>query len=271
MNSSRSRVIRACRAASSLVAFMGLACAPQRLPESTRALEPTPLDEQPLRMVSAFFGLDNALPPRGMDGMPVVFSRRVEEPIDPTAFTVVTRSGARLQPGFATTRPANGVDQRHTVLLIGELGSEPDDPPVMVEMTGRLALAGDADPLGMSVPVTPLGDGPSLVLAFTSDPAEIESDCPAETRQIVVVVWDGGVRPVPGVTPDDHRLGYSVATTAGEVVPMALANLGDGDNYEHLCLDTVATPLRASMRGGLLMDPRNDPNSATDVAIAGMD
>jgi hypothetical protein len=222
-------------------------------------------------MVSAFFGLDNALPPRGMDGMPVVFSRRVEEPIDPTAFTVVTRSGARLQPGFATTRPANGVDQRHTVLLIGELGSEPDDPPVMVEMTGRLALAGDADPLGMSVPVTPLGDGPSLVLAFTSDPAEIESDCPAETRQIVVVVWDGGVRPVPGVTPDDHRLGYSVATTAGEGVPLALGNLGDGDNYEHLCLDTVATPLRASMRGGLLMDPRDDPNSATDVAIAGMD
>jgi hypothetical protein len=222
-------------------------------------------------MVSAFFGLDNALPPRGMDGMPVVFSRRVEEPIDPTAFTVVTRSGARLQPGFATTRPANGVDQRHTVLLIGELGSEPDDPPVMVEMTGRLALAGDADPLGMSVPVTPLGDGPSLVLAFTSDPAEIESDCPAETRQIVVVVWDGGVRPVPGVTPDDHRLGYSVATTAGEGVPLALGNLGDGDNYEHLCLDTVATPPRASMRGGLLMDPRDDPNSATDVAIAGMD
>ena len=280
MNSSRSRVIRACRAASSLVAFMGLACAPQRLPESTRALEPTPLDEQPLRMVSAFFGLDNALGPRsallwrsapGMDGMPVVFSRRVEKPIDPTAFTVVTRSGARLQPGFATTRPANGVDQRHTVLLIGELGSEPDDPPVMVEMTGRIAVAGDADPRGMSVPVTPLGDGPSLVLAFASDPARIESDCPPETRQIVVVVWAGGVRPLPGVTPDDHRLGYSVATTAGEGVPLALGNLGDGDNYEHLCLDTVATPPRASMRGGLLMDPRDDPNSATDVAIAGMD
>ena len=141
----------------------------------------------------------------------------------------------------------------------------------MVEMTRRIAVAGDADPRGMSVPVTPLGDGPSLVLAFASDPARIESDCPPETRQIVVVVWAGGVRPLPGVTPDDHRLGYSVATTSGEVVPMALGNLGDGDNYEHLCLDTMATPLRASMRGGLLMDPRDDPNPATDVEIAGME
>jgi hypothetical protein len=271
MSSSRSRVTRVCGAASSLVAFMVLACAPQRVPESSRAFEPTPLDEQPLRMVSAFFGLDNALGPQSADGMPVVFSRRVEEPIDPAAFTVVTRSGARLQPGFATTRPANGADQRHTVLLIGELGSEPDDPPVMVEMTGRIAVAGDADPRGMSVPVTPLADGPSLVLAFASDPQQIESDCPPQTRQIVVVVWAGGVRPLPGVTPDDHRLGYSVATTAGEVVPMALGNLGDGDNYEHLCLDTVAIPLRASMRGGLLMDPRDDPNPATDVEIAGME
>jgi hypothetical protein len=68
-----------------------------------------------------------------------------------------------------------------------------------------------------------------------------------------------------------RKVALKVLTTAGEVVPMALANLGDGDNYEHLCLDTVATPLRASMRGGLLMDPRNDPNPATDVEIAGME
>jgi hypothetical protein len=271
MSSSRSRVTRACRTALSLVAFTVLACAPQRVPESTGALEPTPLDEQPLRMVSAFFGLDNALGPRAaaLDGMPVVFSRRVEEPIDPTAFTVVTRSGARLHPLRATTRPASETAERHTVLLVGQFGDEPDDPPAMVEVTGQLAIAGGADPLGMSVPVTPLADGPSLVLAFASDPAQIESNCTPDTRQIIVVVWAGGVRPRPGVTLDDHRLGYSVATTAGAVVPTALGNLGDGDNYEHLCLDTVATPLRASMRGGLLMDPRDDPNPATDVDIAG--
>lgn len=273
MSGSRSRVTRTCRTVSSLAVFTVLACAPQRVPESTGALEPTPLDEQPLRMVSAFFGLDNALGPRtaALDGMPVVFSRRVEEPIDPTAFTVVTRSGARLHPLRATTRPASETAERHTVLLIGQFGDEPDDPPAMVEVTGQLAIAGGADPVGMSVPVTPLADGPSLVLAFASDPAQIESNCPPETRQVIVVVWAGGVRPMPSVTPDDHRLGYSVATTAGDVVPIALGNLGDGDNYEHLCLDTVATPLRASMSGGLLMDPRDDPNPATDVEIAGVE
>ena len=139
----------------------------------------------------------------------------------------------------------------------------------MVEMTGQLAVAGDADPRGMSVPVTPLADGPSLALAFATSPVQIESDCPPETKQIVVVVWAGGVRPMPGVTSDDHRLGYSVATTTGDVVPIAVGNLGDRDNYEHLCLDTVATPFRASMKGGLLMDPRDDPNPATAIDVAG--
>ena len=47
------------------------------------------------------------------------------------------------------------------------------------------------------------------------------------------------------------------------------SNLGDRDNYEHLCLDTVATPFRASMKGGLLMDPRDDPNPATAIDVAG--
>ena len=66
--------------------------------------ERTSLDDQPPRMVSAFFGLDNDLPRRrlrsmpGLDGMPVTFSRRVEGPIETAAFTVVTRSGARHQP-----------------------------------------------------------------------------------------------------------------------------------------------------------------------------
>ena len=57
--------------------------------------ERTSLDDQPPRMVSAFFGLDNDLPRRrlrsmpGLDGMPVTFSRRVEGPVEPAAFTVI--------------------------------------------------------------------------------------------------------------------------------------------------------------------------------------
>jgi hypothetical protein len=69
--------------------------------------EKTSLDDHPPRTVSAFFGLDNALSLRaarlwpsalGKDGIPMTFSRRVEEPIEPAAFTVITRSGVRLQP-----------------------------------------------------------------------------------------------------------------------------------------------------------------------------
>ncbi len=45
--------------------------------------------------------------------------------------------------------------------------------------------------------------------------------------------------------------------------------VGDGDNYEHLYLDTEANLLRVSMKGGLLMDPRADPNPATSVEVAG--
>lgn len=59
----------------------------------------TALDERPPRVVSAFFGLDHALPAEsrwlcatgpGADGMPVTFSRRVAGAVDPAAFTVTT-------------------------------------------------------------------------------------------------------------------------------------------------------------------------------------
>jgi len=274
-NSKHSLVIGLLVAALELVALTPVAFGQRQefIPERTS------LDDHPPRMVSAFFGLDNGLPRRaaalsrsapGRDGMPVIFSRRVEEPIEPAAFTVVTRSGARLQPSIATTRPANEVAKRHTVLLIGELGDEPDDPPVKVEVTGHLALAGGADAHGLSVAVTPLADGPSLVLAYVANPGKIEGNHPPRTKQIIVVVWAGGVSPMPGVTHENHRLGYSVATTDGDVVPIDVGNLEDRDNYEHLYLDTEAKPLRVSMKGGLLMDPRADPNPATSVEVAGV-
>ena len=74
---------------------------------------------------------------------------------------------------------------------------------------------------------------------------------------------------MPGVTDENHRRGYTVATTEGDVVPIELGDLGDRDNYEHLYLDTDAKPLRVSMKGGVLMDPRDDPNPATSIEIAG--
>nr|WP_281720341.1 hypothetical protein [Nitrosomonas nitrosa] len=269
-NSKHWLIIGLCVAALGLVALTQVSFGQQQefIPERTS------LDDHPPRMVSAFFGIDNDLPLRrprstpGRDGMPVTFSRQVEEPIDPAAFTIITRSGARHQPVVATTRPANDAAKRHTVLLIGELGDEPDDPPVKVEVTGHLTLVGGADAHGLSVAVTPLKDGPSLVLAYVANPGKIEVNHPPEAKQLIVVVWAGGVRPMPGVTQQKHLLGYSVETTDGAVVPFAIGDLGDNDNYEYLYLDTEAKPLRVSMKEGLLMDPRDDPNPATSVEVA---
>lgn len=237
----------------------------------------TELDDQPARMVSAFFGLDNeiqALKFKGADGIPVTFSKRVADPdsLEPEMFTVIRRSGKRSYPYRVTTRPANEANKRHSVLLIGEFGNEPDDPPVKVEVSGHLILAGGDDAQGLSVNVTPLDDGPSLVLAYALKPTDLPGDFPPETKQIVVALWNGGVEPREGVTDENHRRGYAVETIAGNEVkivqPIALGDIG-GDNYEYLYLDAAATVLRVSMKSGLLMDPRSDANPATSVGVAG--
>jgi hypothetical protein len=245
-----------------------VACAP------SPALPKTALDDQPPRMVSAFFGLDNGIQAfwyKGADGMPVTFSKRVQDPdaLDPEMFTVITRSGVRAHPLRVTTRPANAATKRHSVLMIGEFGNEPSDPPVKVEITGHLILAGSDDAHGLSAQVTPLADGPSLVLAYAVSPKDFAGDFPPETKQIVVTVWNGGVEPMDSVTYKNHLQGYSVETSDGNIVlPIGLGDIG-GDNYEYLYLDTESTALRVSMKSNLLMDPRLDGNPATSIEVAG--
>lgn len=237
----------------------------------------TVLDTEPPRLVSAFFGLDHAMPREaralclsapGMDGMPVIFSRRVTGPIDADAFSVRTRSGRLLHPACATTKPADAVSERHTVLLIGELGREPDDPPVAVEVTGHLALTGGVDARGLASRVIPLADGPTLQLAFAAAPGALTSDCPAATRQIVVAIWAGGVRPAAGANQASHLAGYRVDTEAGVALPIALGDLDDRDNYVHLCLATTAPAVRVRFRAGVLVDPRGDLNPETAVSVS---
>lgn len=200
--------------------------------------------------------------------MPVTFSRRVVGSIDPDAFTAHLRSGALRHPTCATTKPANGLSKDHTVLLIGDLGHEPDDPPVAVEVTGHLALAGGADGHGLTAPVIPLVAGPGLVLALGVRAGAIDSDCPAGTRQIVVAIWAGGVQPAPGKTQRDHLAGYRVTTTAGDVAPLALGDLDDHDNYVHLCLDRDELARRVRFAAGIVVDPRGDLNPETSIEVS---
>ena len=237
------------------------------------------LDDQPPRLVSAFFGLDDALPgiaarfyaeAPGKDGMPITFSRRVVggPRVDPTAFAIKTRSGALRQPLYATTAPASALGKGHTVLLIGDLGSEPADPPISVEVTGDLPLEYGANGKGLSAPVTPLAAGPTLVLALGYKAGSFPCDTPARARRIIVAIWAGGVKPKPGADETAHLKGYHVSTRHGEVRPFALGGLNDNDNYVYLFLDTDIPAERVTFDPGILVDPRGDVNPETSVAVS---
>jgi hypothetical protein len=232
-------------------------------------------------ILDVFFGLDNALPATanflclgggGMDGMPVTFSRRigVDTP-EPSAFRVTTRSGAVRTPRCATLRPALGPSKRHTVLLIGDFGDDPGDPPVRLDVIGPVALLSGGDAMGLSSErVTSLAAGPSVRVAYRYAPTELAgSSCPGTTRQIVQLAWAGGVTaPMGGELGDAARAGMRVTLVGGvQVSPIALADLGDNDNYTQLCLDTDTPAESVTVEPGLAADPRGDTNPETSIRV----
>ena len=245
------------------------------------------------RPLSAFFGLDNALPAganllcqgaAGKDGMPVVLSRTVDaETLQPGDFRIVTESGSERTPLCTTLRPAGDPGELRTVLLIGEFGNADDDPPVKVLVVGDLLSDGAAgEPVnfrGTETSVTPLHAGPSLVLAevVPEDRWSTEgrgSACPEGTQQVVRATWAGGVRLPNGDEPGDvERALYRVTVerpdgSSDEIAPAALADLGDRDNNHLLCLDTSAPAVSVSFSGGHLVDPNQDLNPDTQVAVS---
>lgn len=243
-------------------------------------------NDRDARPLSAFFGLDNALPLRanrlclgaaGKDGMPVVLSHTVDpDSLQPEDFRVVTRSGTERTPICATLRPARDAGELRTVLLIGAFGDAADDPPVKVLVAGDLfsdGATGDrANFRGTWSHVTPLDAGPGLVLA-EAVPDAGRSACPTGTQQVVRATWAGGVRRPDG---DDagaaERALYRVTVeradgSRDEIVPTALADLGDRDNNHLLCLDTPAPAVLVSFPAGHLVDPNQDRNPDTQVAV----
>ncbi len=254
---------------------------------------------QPARLLSAFFGLDNALPfganliclgASGKDGMPVVLSHTIDaDTLQTEDFQVVTHSGAVHTPDCVTLRPARDPGELRTVLLIGEFGDAAEDPPVTVQVVGDLrsdgiaAGGGDADPvnfLGTETAVIPLENGPTLVLAEVVPQREWAAEtsstaCPSGTQQVVRVTWAGGVRLPNGDDPGDaERRLYRVAVkrAAGSnvtVVPAALADLEDRDNNHLLCLNTADSPVSVGFPAGHLVDPNGDLNPETAIAVSG--
>ena len=251
----------------------------------------SPVKDSSPTLLSAFFGLDNALPfavnllcfgGSGDDGMPVVFSHRISsDSVRPEQFQITTRSGQLKTPECATLRPAGDPGERRTVLLIGEFGNADTDPPEVVTIVEDL-LSDMPEPLnfkGQSVDVTPLSEGPSMVLAesLSQDDWTVDrrgTQCPSEgVRQIIRVTWNGGVRLANGDEPGDtetHLYSVSMEQEQGTSYithPIAIAELGDNDNHHFLCLDTDDKASAVSFPSGHFIDPNRDLNPDTRVIV----
>jgi hypothetical protein len=250
------------------------------------------VNDQQARVLSAFFGLDNGLGlganrlclgASGKDGMPVVLSHTIDpDTLQPEDFQIVTRSGAERIPHCVTLRPAQDAGEHRTVLLIGEFGDANDDPPVAVHVVGDLladgTLGDGVNFRGSHTAVIPLDAGPSLVLAERVPVSELAIEtrgtaCPEGVQQVVRVTWAGGVRLPNREEPGDkERQLYRVTVIRGdgsshEIVPAALADLGDNDNNHLLCLDTADPVVSVSFPAGHLVDPNRDLNPDTHIVV----
>ena len=249
-------------------------------------------------LLSAFYGIDDGLPvmanrgickgAAGKDGMPVVFSHRVDlQTVQAGDFNVVAESGREGTLVCVTPAPADDSGEERTILLVGQYGN-PEDPPAMVEIVGNiLSVDGQMNFRGARVAVTALEEGPTIVWsevvpetqwelgkAATALPFGGGNGCPVATKQVVRVTWAGGVTKPGGrqEVDDLERLAYRVALardegTDIELVPYALADLGDGDNNHELCLDRTGLPTAVTFPAGLVTDPREDLNPATRIDV----
>jgi hypothetical protein len=151
---------------------------------------------------------------------------------------------------------------------------------VRLEIVGHiLSLDGTKTFKGAALDVTPLPDGPTLVMAEVLAPSEWElgkssarwtgSGCPEGTQAVLRAVWAGGVTKPGGDEADaEDAKRYEVVMDDGRAVrPFALGDLGDGDNNHELCLAEAGTPARVRFPGGYLTDPRDDRNPATEVDV----
>ncbi len=275
------------------------AMAPVSAQETDATAEAVEVDEywdvEPM-LLTAFFGLDNMIPPAppfcdnpgGEDGMPVIFTHPIDTTtLDPEDFEVTSAEGTVSTPVCAILAPAIDDGENRTALLIGEFGAAPDDEPVEVVVVGELLSlpeTGAVDFNGASVDVIPLADGPSIVTAELlperlwiperEGQLTVGDNCPTEgTLQIVRVRWNGGVTKPGNEEVDDlEREQYMVTIeaedgTTEEVVPFALGNLHDGDNNHDLCLDVEGMPVSVSFPADLVTDPNEDLNPETGAEI----
>ncbi|NJK79815.1 MAG: hypothetical protein HC914_07930 [Chloroflexaceae bacterium] len=262
------------------------------------APQPTSTARPTGQLRSAFFGLDNQIPPirpllcpdsANQDGMPVVLSHPADpDTLDAADFRVTAADGTLATPVCAILFPAIDAGENRTVLLIGEFGTAEVNEPVRVEVVDEVLSMPDFGTThnfsGTSITVIPLAAGPTLIDAeilpqsyWILDRAGRQSQgsgCPSQgTRQVVRVKWTGGItRPGGDEIDATEWQQYTVTIvaedgTTQEIRPFALGNLNDGDNNHDLCLDTDQPVRGVSFPAGLVTDPNEDLNPATSILL----
>ena len=243
------------------------------------------------RVLSSFFGLDNALPltaiglswtAPGKDGMPVVFSQEIDpETLNASDFEITTSNGNQYKPDIVTLRPASEEFELRTVLLIGEYGNHPENPPVSVKIVGELMSRSGKNYEGQTIDVIPLEDGPALSYAeyfkIDEDYPYVEKgrgrDCPKDGTQTVVrTVWAGGVKDLNGgelglKETDAFQVTIIQDNDKLIVKPFQLADLNDSDNNIDLCIKEPGMPILVKVKENIGIDPRGDKNPATKTKV----
>lgn len=264
----------------------------QRLPEYVLSEKVPPIDKtRKAKMLSAFFGLDDALPQRsrliwikapGKDGMPIVFSHEIDPAtLDASDFQIKTTKGDIRGVEHVSYRPATEEYELRTLLLIGHYGEYPDNEPAEVEIIGELKTRDGQELKGQKIAATPLMDGPFISYAeyFMLDdqyPYVEEGngcDCPkSETQVVVRTVWAGGVRSKEGKEIGAaERKHFYVKLLVGkdtvEVHPFLIADLNDNENNIDLCIKEAGVPLSVKADKHIAIDPNDDLNPETEIAV----
>jgi hypothetical protein len=243
-------------------------------------------------LVSAFFGLDNALPSllcnqlgSLLDGMPVNFRFPLDSSsLSETDFEVVDSLGNIHIPMCAVLAPANENGENRTVLLLGEFGTAVTNPPVEVRVVGDLftidTLSGESVCSAIinlngitTTNIIPLANGPSLFFAQRIDGNLNECNSGTQTIQ---VAWDGGITPyISGDTESDlfqYYIGYS--DSSGVLIPhipISIADIDDNDNFHQLCFSTSDEIVKISMMANTVEDPNHDPNLYSEIDVSSCD
>ncbi len=241
-------------------------------------------------LVSAFFGLDNALPSLFLcnqqagllDGMPVNFKFPLDaSSLSETDFEVIDSLGNIHTPICVSMAPADENGENRTVLLLGEFGTAVTNPPVEVRVIGDLfttdTFSGESvcseiiNLNGITTTnVIPLADGPSLFFAQRID--DNLNECNSGT-QTIQVAWNGGVTPyISGDTESDlfqYYVGYSYCS--GVLIPhepISVVDINDNDNFHQLCFSTSDEIVKISMMAYTVEDPNQDPNLYSEIDVS---